>query len=255
MKKKISFLLLFLIHNLSFSQDARVSQIMNMPIVLNPANTGNFDGDFRAGVSFARLNNGSYKNNYYKALTNNIYNIGVEHKLGSKKEWAIGCNFMHSGSNNFIMSGNYTSVSLSRIFNFDTANVYSLRIGTQLSYLNGVADESRGGYSILMDVTAFQYYRPSGTDWLRKFKSEYVNINFGAVFNMNFDKFKFQTGVSAHNNFKPIFGIMYNSDRTKRIRGSLISSVTFKPNQNNSFRLDHLSWKEGLFFTYFGRMS
>jgi hypothetical protein len=154
---------------------------------------------------------------------------------------------MHSGSPRFMMSGNYASVSLSKVFFLDTPKVYSLRLGAQVSYLNGIADEAKSGYTILMDVRAFQYYRPAGITELKRFSSDYVNLNIGAVFNINFDKIKFETGLSANNIFKPVYGMMYESNSRKRYRASVNSSLIFKANKKNSFKLDHLSWKEGLF--------
>lgn len=246
-KDFLFFLVVFFISKQTFSQDPRVSQITNMPMVLNPANTGNFKGDLRIGSSFAHLSNGSPARNYFGASTNNIYNFGMDYKLGQQQDWALGFNFMHSGSPRFMMSGNYASVSLSKAFFLDTPKIYSLRLGAQVSYLNGIADETKGGYTILMDVRAFQHYRPNGTTGLRRFRSDYINVNVGAVFNMNLDKIKFETGVSLNNILKPSFGIMYDSDTKKRYRASVNSNLTIKANKKNSFRFDHISWKEGLF--------
>lgn len=241
------YLVVFLISKQTLAQDPRVSQIMNMPMVLNPANTGNYEGYVRIGSSFAHLTNGTPKKNYFGALTNNIYNISLEQKFGKEQDWALGFNFMHSGSPRFIMSGSYSSLSLSKLFFLDTAKIYSLRLGTQVSYLNGLSDETKAGYTILMDVRAFEYFRPDGTTGQRRFISDYMNMNVGAVFNMNFDKIAFETGASLHNINKPIFGIMYDSDNKKRLRASVTTSITIDANEQNSFRIDHISWKEGIY--------
>jgi hypothetical protein len=226
-----------------------------MPMVLNAANTGNYNEDLRIGTSFSNLRDASVRNIYINAIKNNISNFSIENKLGKKKDWALGLNFMHSGSPSFIMSGNYYAASVSKLFFLDSAKVYSLRLGAQAVYLTGVADENKGSYSILLDVRAFQHYRPEATIGNGKFNANYFNLNLGSAFKINLEKFQFETGVSVNNILKPNFGIMYDDNTAKRYRTAINSTASFMVNKSYSFRIDHISWKEGLFARGSGQLS
>ncbi len=229
------------------AQDPRISQFMEIPMTINPAHTGNFKGLLRVGTLYNHAGNGSIRNNFYGALTNNLYNVSVDYKVCKRQHWGVGFNYMRTGSSVFIMSGNHLAFSLSRVIRLDSAQIHKLRVGLQAAYVNGHVDETKGSYSILLDVGSFHYYRPKNTVGLLRNQSDYVNFGLGALYQYSFQKIRIEAGASLNNILKPDFGIMYNDASKKRLRASFTTSISFDIDEKNSIRLDHLSWKEGLY--------
>ena len=106
MKKLFIFLSFILLNSLhSKSQDARVTDYSQMPVLINPANAGNFDGAYRAILYY----NNIHDNN----LSNNLFNLNMDYNL-PKSKLGLGVNYMKTGSSSFNMSGDYIALSLSK---------------------------------------------------------------------------------------------------------------------------------------------
>ena len=249
--RKISFIIIYL--SFAFStiqaQSPIITQYQFVPLTINPANTGNFNGGkFRAGLSFAHLTNGVPDLNYFGAITNNFYNIGFDYKIGKQKKWAAGMNYMRISSPRNMFTQNYYALSLAREFSFTKEKNYTLRLGAQAVYADGAVDENKGGYSILLDARGFEYFRPMDTTGSRSFSKQYFNVNLGANFNIHFDFLHFSTGVSVQNVIRPDFGMMYGRSVDKRIALNFESSLTFILNNVYSLRFTHFTFKEGVYF-------
>ena len=249
--KKISLLFFYLLILFSYAnaQSPVITQYGSVPLIVNPANTGNYQGGkFRAGVSFAHLTNGAPDLNYFGAITNNFYNVGLEYKIGKQNKWAAGLNYLHVSSPRNMFTQKFHALSLAREFSFDKQKNYTLRLGAQAVYASGVVDESKGGYSILLDARGFEYFRPADTLGAMKFSSEYFNLHMGANFNIRYDFLHFSTGVSVQNVLRPDFGIMYGRSVDKRIALNFESSLTFLLSNIYSLRFSHFTYKEGVYF-------
>lgn len=248
--RKISNLLFYLVLLFSYAnaQSPIITQYGSVPLIVNPAKTGNYQGGkFRAGVSFAHLSNGSPELNYFGAITNNFYNIGLEYKLGRNNKWAAGLNYLHMSSPRNMFTQQFYALSLAKEFSFDKEKNYTLRLGAQSVYASGAVDESKGGYSILLDARGFEYFRPKDTTGSRSFSKQYFNLNLGANFNIRYDFLLFSTGVSVQNIIRPDFGMMYGRSVEKRIALNFESSLTFLLNDVYSLRFNHFTYKEGMF--------
>jgi len=270
---KLSFSIIF-IFTITFcaAQDPRISQYNELPVIINPANTGNFEGSVRIGALYNSAKNGAFKNAFYGALVNEIYNFSLDHRFGKKKDWGIGTNYMSTNGNNFIMSGLFYGFSLAKNINlnskkdtlsqaeqlyqneiFNDVNKlmtkrHNLRIGMNLSYCRGIVDENRGGYSILLDVGGFKYDRkPDAVDNIIN-TSDYYNMSLGVLYQMNLQDLSFETGFAMNNIIRPNFSIMDDREVRKRIRMSGNMALTYKLNDHNKIKLEHFSWKEGFYF-------
>lgn len=250
--KKISILFFYILLLFSYAnaQSPVMTQYGSVPLIINPANTGNYQGGkLRAGFSFAHLTNGAPDLNYFGAITNNFYNIGLEYKIGKQNKWAVGLNYLHVSSPRNMFTQKFHALSLGRELSFDKQKNYTLRLGAQAVYTSGAVDESKGGYSILLDARGFEYFRPADTTGNRKFSSEYFNLHLGANFNIRYDFLHFSTGVSVQNILRPDFGMMYGRSVDKRVAFNFESSLTFLLSNIYSLRFTHFTYKEGMFVT------
>jgi type IX secretion system PorP/SprF family membrane protein len=238
---------IFLIFTLSVhivnAQDPRISQYAQMPLLLNPANTGNYNGVTRIGGFYNQMRNDS--------ISNSCSNFSAEFNLGENSKWAFGLNAMVSGSSKFAMSGTYVGLSLVKAINFNESSEHLLRIGAQASFLSGSFEKTKGGYDPLLDVRAFNLQRDFASIDSAIYKKNYLNFNAGVNYKHSGPLFDFETGFAVYNLNHPDDDISAASNGVKkRFRLTLNSSLRFNINEMNSVKLQQISWQEGLFVRY-----
>ena len=222
------------------AQDPRVSQYAQMPLLLNPANTGNFNGTVRVGSFYNQMKNDSLKNS--------CSNFSADFNLGENSKWAFGINAMQSGSNNFAMSGSYFGLSLVKAINFNESTEHLLRIGAQAAYVSGSFQKTKGNYDPLLDVRAFNIHKDFEEIDSTVHKKNYVNINAGINYKYSGPSFDFETGAAVYNLLHPYDDILTPvGGLKKRFRLTLNSSLRFNINEMNSVQLQQISWQEGLY--------
>lgn len=235
---------LFVFLSLSFTQDIRVSQFNNIPLIINPANTGHFDGNsYRVIGLYANFNNDS--------ITNVFRNISIDKNIGKKKNWAFGFNYLNSGFNKFPMSGNYWGFSVAKKIILDKNNLQQLRLGFQASYLKGEYDARKGSYNRYLDASVVKYHDDYVYD---KFVNsiDYMNYSAGFIYSINLPNVYFETGISAYNITNPRnWDLIPQSGYRKRFRMSIKTSLKYMLSENKFLQFDHLSWKEGLYLRVF----
>ncbi len=222
------------------AQDPRISQFSQMPLLLNPANTGNFNGFVRVGGFYNEMKDDSLKNS--------CTNFSADFNLGENAGWALGINGMHSGSSKFAMSGDYLALSLVKAIRFNESTDHLLRVGIQASYNSGSLQKNKGGYSPYLDVRAFNLNKNlSDIDSGDLFKKNYLNVNAGAVYRYSGQLFDFETGIGVYNITHPEDDILVPGGIKKRFRLTLNSSFRFNINDMSSVQLQQVSWQEGLY--------
>lgn len=241
MKLKITTIFTLLICSISKAQDARVTQFESVPMLISPANTGNFDGNIRSTASFHRFSANS--------VNNNIGNIGIEFKFGDSKKSAIGLNYARSGASQFSMSGDYLSVSASNFFYTDSEKKSAFRVGIQAGFISGNYQISKGSYDHLLDVNSFYYITPAaGTATQNSYSKSYLNWGLGFGYNYKSDNFSFESSLGAYNMLNPRHAINdKDSEIQKRIRFTINNSFTYNFNSLNSIKFSQMSWQEGLY--------
>jgi type IX secretion system PorP/SprF family membrane protein len=238
----ISIILLFSV-TIANAQDPRISQYQQMPLLLNPANTGNYNGKTRIG--------GFYNQMRKDSLTNRCSNFSAEFNLGEGSKWAFGLNAMTSGSSKFAMSGTYVGLSLVKAINFNESNEHLLRIGAQASFISGSFQKSKGNYDPILDVRAFNIQRDFASIDSNLYKKNYINLNAGVNYKHSGPLFDFETGVAIFNLSHPDDDILSaGTGVRKRFRLTLNSSLRFNINEMNAVKLQQISWQEGLFVRY-----
>jgi outer membrane protein OmpA-like peptidoglycan-associated protein len=80
----------------------------------------------------------------------------------------------------------------------------------------------------------------------------YLNYSYGFKYKFTTQRLQFETGISAYNITNPWgWNFMPQSDYRKRYRVDALTSFTYAYNAKNSYRLQHYSWKEGIYLTYY----
>ena len=226
------------------SQDIRVSQINSIPLLINPAKTGDFVG---SDIRLIAL----YTNIYNDTINNCFKNISFDKKLGMKSNWALGFNYLNSGSPVFPMSGNYWGVSIAKAFFLDKSNTQQIRAGFQTSYLQGEYDTQKGSYNRLFDASVIKFHTEYINSRFTKSLS-YWNYSAGIIYSIVTPKINFESGISAYNITNPReWDLIPQSGFRKRFRMSIYTSFQYAVNSNSIFRFDHHSWKEGLYLRVF----
>ncbi len=128
-------LLLFYINSIS-AQDIHFTQFFTNPLILNPAQTGNFDGNYRIGFNF--------KAQWPWAITGTVYNYHtetpyVDFSFGEKKiktGWmGIGFNFLNDEAGDGGLTYRRFSISYAYHQTFDREHRYILSVGVVGSYI------------------------------------------------------------------------------------------------------------------------
>lgn len=234
----ILFFILFL--NISYSQDFRATQIHSIPLLMNPANTGNYTDDY------IRINS-LFANHSDETSVNQVFNISIDQKFLKNKSFAWGVNLLNSGYVNFPMSSKCIGLSFSKSLSLDRHNIHQLTGGVQLSYLSGIFDSEKGKYNRNIDVSVIKYF-PDRMPLPFTGTAGYYNISAGAMYILNLENLLFQTGISAYNVTNPRgWNIMPDSWFRKRYRMSISTSLIYKLSSATSLSIDHFSWKEGIF--------
>nr|WP_242695983.1 OmpA family protein [Pedobacter sp. SYSU D00873] len=224
------------------AQDARVSQYRAIPLLVNPAQTGDIEeGRSRITGLFARISN---RQDY-----NLFYNMSADVRLGKKGMWGLGLNYMQTGTPDIPISGKYAGVSAARQFYIDKHKFQELRIGFQASYLYGSVDESKGPYDRLIDVRPVRWFTPVNATGNFKGSLGYLNYSTGLKYKLTLDRLKIESGFSAYNITNPDYNLMYKNMGwlLKRYRVNALSSIYYRPDPKNALKVEHYSWKEGIY--------
>src|SRR6476469_9341487 len=131
------------------SQDLRASQYNAIPLLLNPAQTGDASAPMRLTFLHGIIGNDS--------IQNRITNISLDAPFSRKSEWFYGINYMVSGDRSFAVKGNYLAASVARRYFLDSEKKHQLRIGVQLNRLQARNDDSKQAYDRLLDVSVMKH--------------------------------------------------------------------------------------------------
>jgi type IX secretion system PorP/SprF family membrane protein len=143
--KRLSLLACSLLFALcSFSQDVHYTQFFTNPLILNPAQTGYYDGNYRIGFNF--------KAQWPWATSQSIYNYHteapyVDFSFGEKKikvGWfGLGFNFLNDQAGDGQLSYRRFSTSIAYHQAFDKDHRYILSLGFGASYVLRSVDFSK----------------------------------------------------------------------------------------------------------------
>jgi type IX secretion system PorP/SprF family membrane protein len=157
LKKKRYFCFLFFLFigygNYSQCQDLHFSQFFAAPVSINPANIGNFNGDFRVSSNL--------RNQW--AAFNNAYNSGIvtvdapllERRIGDASRLSGGIILYNDASGNGLLSQQSFALGLSFRKYLDVDLNHSIGIGFQGAYLNVGLNTNKADFEDELTVIGF----------------------------------------------------------------------------------------------------
>jgi len=185
-----------------FSQDIHFSQFYNLPMLVNPASTGSFDGDWQASLGYRnqwksiaqpyRTLAGSYERQFY--INNHHISGGLYILNDNSGNIAL-------KSNQFFVSGAYHR----------TINNHQLNGGVQVGYVHKVIDFDDITFPGQYDPTSgtFNPSLPSGVE--DGDQLSFLDVNFGLTWQKKIGRFMPEAGFSLYHLNSPKESF-YNED-------------------------------------------
>lgn len=279
-------LCVFFICGSAFAQNARLSQVWTTPMHVNPALSGRFDGQGRAGFlySWQKCLAGYDQDSVVKIPHQNYYidfkfgkyrHIGDEEQYAIRKDsnakkaaieakdetglekknigyWSAALNYYSYGDNTNPLKGDFVSVTVARHF-YAKRNKY-FGFGIQAAYASGDLDETRGtAYDKEISGGGFRYPRRNGNgppiqSGTDKGTADYMDFNLGAYYGMATEPVSFELGFAMYHLFYPKNNIIGVDRETElRHRATAHSLLRLKLNDNWGFVQRNIYWAEGLY--------
>jgi type IX secretion system PorP/SprF family membrane protein len=200
-KHFLIFIFSFILSGYSFSQDPHYSQFFASPLTLNPANTGNFDGSYRAIANFR--NQWPSFNNAYKTYTISLDAPILEKKIPEYDRLGIGIVAMSDRSGNGLLSENDVAFSVAYKKSLDDQGFSSISAGLQASYINYRFNPSMAYFED--QLTADGFTMPSSELLLgRNLSKSFVDFHAGLIYTLSTTEYNlFYIGSSYFHTFSP----------------------------------------------------
>jgi type IX secretion system PorP/SprF family membrane protein len=251
-----AFISLFISNGL-FAQDIHFTQFFTNPLILNPAQTGNFNGNYRVGINF--------KAQWPWAITGTPYNYHtespyVDFSFGEKKiktGWmGIGLVFLNDEAGDGMLT--YRRFSLSYAYHqaFDKEHRYVLSVGAVASYVIRSVDFSKFYFNDQwVEEMGFNTNVPSNEPFARE---SFGMFDLGAGLNFDgqvHDKVKLELGFSMLHINEPKGGF-YNDNARMGFRYQPTAGIQYTVNDQWSIRLDgYYGYEKTANETVFGAMA
>ena len=186
------------------AQDIHFTQIQATPLLLNPANTGISDYDFRL------VNN--YRNQWKKIETPyNTYSISVDSRLFvGKQALGLGACIVHdlSSGNHFVADKFYFSMSYSQFFR---NNQLTLGVQPGMVFRNFNQSDITFGSQFSNGDGSFNPALPSNENLLAD-KLSYFDCNAGLLWRARIKEYQLAAGLAVYHLNRPVESFMKNSD-------------------------------------------
>lgn len=218
MKRMILFVLVIILPLFSLGQDYIYSQFYNAPIYLNPALTGQFEGDIRFNALYRNQWTGLASDFSYMSASGDI-NL---HKINS----GIGLIFNRSSEGTAYLTKNNLAISYSYIINGDD---FTLSFGLQGGITNQKLNWDKLVFSDQIDINSgYISGSISGAERPNVDSRFYFDANAGT----NFVYKKFMLGIGMHHLNRPDESLSgYQARLPIRISGNLSYKLALIPDQ------------------------
>ncbi|HVM89982.1 MAG TPA: PorP/SprF family type IX secretion system membrane protein [Puia sp.] len=175
------FVLMIFFFDAVYAQDPSFSQFFASPLTLNPALTGNFDGDLRAAGNYR--NQWPAINNAFITSTVSLDMPVMQTKLREGDRWAIGLMAMNDKTANGILTSNYLSFSTAYHKAIDQNGLHKLSVGFQGTYANKKLDGPKLHFLDGLQVDGTWLPSSSEPENMKMVTSHYFDMNVGALYN------------------------------------------------------------------------
>jgi type IX secretion system PorP/SprF family membrane protein len=185
------------------AQDPNFSQFFASPLTLNPALTGKFDGDFRAGGNYR--NQWPTINNAFTTYTA-FFDIGIlKNRIPEYDQFGIGVMGFSDKAASGILQNNYGAVSISYHKALDENGFNQLGLGFQATYANKRLDVYNKDVYFLDQLTANGFTGVTQEVFdQQNLNISYFDMNAGVLYNGTTDgSNNFYVGASMYHINRP----------------------------------------------------
>jgi hypothetical protein len=265
MKLKLNILSIFFVLLFAqsiFSQNARFSQIYNAPVMLNPALSGRFIGEQRAGILM------SWQNSTTASVAHQ--NIYAETKLFNEKQkkstdtsgfnitkeksyfgltlnhYQYGNDVLGFTQNTTPIKAQFTSITGAYHFNLTKDGRYYGGFGTQITNAQASLDETVGtDYNLEVSGGGFRYRRTPSADF--KNSKGYFDVSAGLYLGFQTDEHLLEMGFATYHLTHPNNDLNNDPDTKLRRRFSAYTNAYFKASTNTGLLFRNAYWEEGIY--------
>lgn len=180
-------------------QSYHFSQFYSAPILVNPANTGNFPGDVRVSTNFRTQWAGDNSPIVTTALGGE-YRL-LRDKLPETSKFGAGVTFLNDMSMARAVQMNGLGASMGYHIGLDAAGNHSLGAGVQGTFTNRRIDISRLTFENQFGPGGFDPSLPIGEN-IGNSSNSFFDVNAGLMYNADFEKKSYFLGASVYNSFE-----------------------------------------------------
>jgi type IX secretion system PorP/SprF family membrane protein len=225
--------LILTIGNTSVAQDPRFSQFFNMPLFVNPALTGKFDGIFRLATIHRRQ--WVFVPNAY-ITTGASFDISVK-RMGesddgniSRTSIAFGVAGLADKSSNGALKLNHLAFSGS--MHFDLGNDQTIGWGAQYVTGSFLVDQTKLEFGNQITSSGFNSAIPSGVNFNIDGRAPTKHINVGVLYCKNINTYTNLHVGMAMSNFvicknKKKYSVLENQTWKHTVRTTINAGITF----------------------------
>jgi type IX secretion system PorP/SprF family membrane protein len=213
-----------LITVICYSQDIHFSQYFSSPLILNPALTGQFEGDFRFTTNYKKQWTAISKNDF------KTFASSIDAAVYEKKVFA-GLSFYNDKAGDAMMKTNTVNFSLASKIIIDDAN--TLVGGIQLGWAQRSVDISAATWDNQYDGKNFNTSLPSG-ETIYPSTINYFDLSSGLYWQCTLNKkVKLDAGIGAFHLNRPRQSFYSENDRL-HAKWTFHGSSEIKPDKNKN---------------------
>lgn len=256
----------------SNAQNARFSQLWSAPMLFNPALSGRFDGQYRAGglMSWQKTKNADvshmafsldakfgkyrYQGDEIPVNLNNRPDSNKKVVKEAKDEterrksigyWSAGATFYRFGDRNDPLTGNFVCGTIARHF-YIKRNKF-IGVGIQGTYAHGDLDKRNGtAFDPEIGAGSFRYKQNNAQQVSSK---TYADVNIGAYYGLITEQVSLELGLAMYHMFYPKDDIYDKDDEAKlRHRVTAHSLLRIKLSDKWGLVQRNMYWGEGLYY-------
>jgi len=210
MKIKITFYIFFLIilAKTSVAQDVHLSMFNKAPLLLNPANTANFEGKWRAALNYRKQGDFS-TNPYSTGMASFDMPFFVFGRISG-----IGLTFLNDNSANISLNTSELILSTSHFIKVSSASYLHMGFGFSLvnkriSY-NSLTFPNQFDNNTGVFNSSFENFESFNT-----FNSWYLDLSWGIMYSYIKPELKFQAGIAMLHYNQPSIGFISDEYKIK----------------------------------------
>ncbi len=226
------------------AQDIHFSQFYNSPLTLNPANTGQFDGDYR----FA----GNYRNQW-NAVTIPFATFsmsGDARNVFGQKNLGLGVVFNHDNTGDSRFTTTVFNVSGSYNFSLNESNTQNLSVGVQTGITNKTLSYDELRFDAQYNGISFQDGLPNRESFNTNSQT-FMNLHSGIGYSNQISlRERFEIGASVFNITKPKESYFNNQAIELDRRFSAHTSYQFQATNSIDIIPAMFFMRQGKYFEY-----